>query len=173
MIDLKELKKLADAAIAANPEPVHLINKDADALFMNAATPQTILDLLAHIQQQEERIKELEEAKRRLEVLDKLFWLAAEDIVFFSSYNTAIGDWDDDWHPAVNVSDTFFYASADAESLKDEEIDSLIQLLKQFGMDGVVAWSANKRGMEPLQQLKTEKYLEARAAMAAQSKEQG
>jgi hypothetical protein len=110
---------------------------------------------------QPETLEQAAERNRRLETLDKLFWLASRDIIFFGSYNTAIGKWDEHWHPAVNVNDTFYYASADAEDLKEEEIDGLIDVVKKFSHDGVTAWAARRRGMEPLPQLQTDKYREA------------
>jgi len=118
---------------------------------------------------QPETVEQAAERNRRIETLDKLFWLASRDIIFFGSYNTAIGTWDEHWHPAVNVNDTFYYASADAEDLKEEEIDGLIDVVKKFSHDGVTAWAARRRNMDPLPQLQTDKYREAVAYLAARA----
>lgn len=114
-----------------------------------------------------ERLKTaFSECERRLSVLDRLFYLEAHDVVFFGTYNEAIGNWDDHWHPAVCVNDTFNYG-ADADSLPEDQIDVLTDIHKRFGHEGVIAWSATRRGCEPLEKWRTAKYLEARAAIDA------
>jgi hypothetical protein len=70
----------------------------------------------------------------------------------------------------VGVNDTFYYASADAEDLKEDEIDGLIDVVKKYSHDGVTAWAARRRNMEPLPQLQTDKYREAVAYLASQAR---
>lgn len=99
----------------------------------------------------------------------KLYWLAAQDVVFFSSWDEASqahreNDLDF-FSPCVGLNDTFAYACADAEALTDDQIDSLIFAYRNFGGDGVTAWGALRRKCEPLPQLRTEKYHAARAAL--------
>ena len=96
-----------------------------------------------------------------------LFWLAARDVVFFSTYNEDIKDWDNGWHAAVNCNDTFYYASADATHLAPGRECEVRAAFDRWEWAGVVAWCAIERGEEPLEQLRTEKYRQARAAIDA------
>lgn len=100
----------------------------------------------------------------------KLYWLAAQDTIFFSSYDEERHEWRADmefYSPVVCLNDTFAYACADGELLPDDQIDSLIDMHKRFGHDGVVAWAAHRRGREPIAKLQNGKYQEALAAIDA------
>jgi hypothetical protein len=99
-----------------------------------------------------------------LEDCEHLFWLAARDFVFFSTYNGQTEDYDAGWHQAVNCNDTFYYASADACGLEPHEAKAVRAAVEQWGWAGAVAWCALKRNEEPLKELQTEQY---RAAMLA------
>lgn len=102
--------------------------------------------------------------------LRKLYHLAARDVIFFSTYDEDTNSWPDCgefFTPVVNVNDTFAYATADAQRITDDQIDTLIRLERRFGNDGVVAWAAAVRGCEPLEPYRTEKYRLARAAYSA------
>lgn len=97
----------------------------------------------------------------------QLFWLAARDIVFFSTYNEEIEDWDNGFHAAVNCNDTFYYACADAEGLAPGEAYKVRDFYERYGWAGVVAWAAKKRGAEPLKELQDDKYSEAMAELSS------
>lgn len=92
---------------------------------------------------------------------EHLFWLAAHAGVFFTPYNEETKGWDDYWRPVINVSDTFYYACADAEGMKVSDAAELQHIFEQYGWDGIVAWVAIKRDEQPLAQLQTLKYSEA------------
>jgi len=110
--------------------------------------------------------RELAEAQRDTVRLHKLYWLAAQDVIWFSAYDEKTRTWPDDHYtPCVMLNDTFTYASADGESLTDDQIDTLIAAYKQYGNDGVIAWASARRGAEPLPELQTVAYRNARAAM--------
>jgi len=97
--------------------------------------------------------------------LRKLFYLAAQDVIWFSTYDEDTQTWPDCgefFTPVVNVNDTFAYATADAERVTDAQIDNLIAVHKQFGGAGVIAWAASVRGSEPLAAYQTERYFAAR-----------
>ena len=117
---------------------------------------------------------ELAEAKKDAERLHKLYWLAAQDVIFFATYDSKTKTWPDIsskfYCPCVCLNDTFAYASADGEELTDDQIDRLIDAYKRWGNHGVIAWASLLRHSAPLQKLETKEYLEARAAMAAQEK---
>lgn len=104
----------------------------------------------------------IDAAVKHARMMETLFWLAAYDFVFFGNYNPEIKDWDKDWHCYAYCSDTFFYASADAEGLAEGEEEFLKEVAEKFGWDGVVAWCAVKREMDPLQELLTPKFYEAK-----------
>jgi hypothetical protein len=110
----------------------------------------------------------VEDLAARCQALEKLFWLAARDVVFFSTYNDTTGDWDDGWHPAVNLNDTFCYACADAAPVRLDELDLLIEIYRRFGDDGVTAWAAQKRKADPIPPHRTEAYHAASRYLAAQ-----
>lgn len=98
---------------------------------------------------------------------EHLFWLAAEDIVFFSHYNSEIEDYDGGFHAAVNCNDTFNYASVDAEDLAPGQAHKVRDFYERYGWAGVVAWASKKRGIEPLKELQDDKYREAMAELSS------
>jgi hypothetical protein len=103
-----------------------------------------------------------------VERMQKLFYLAAQQVIFFSTYDPVTDSWPDIgefYCPCVNLSDTFAYACADGERLDDSEIDRLIRAHKEWGYDGVVAWASLIRKCEPIEPHRTPKYHEARAAL--------
>lgn len=104
---------------------------------------------------------------------EKLFWLAARDVVFFGTYNEDTKDWDDGWHVAVSCNDTFYYASADAWSFKPKDVGKVKDVYDKWGLDGVVALCAVARKETPLKQLQTAKYHEAYAELAARAASEG
>lgn len=108
-----------------------------------------------------------------VERMRKLFWLAKEDVIFFSGYDAKTDTWPDIgeyWSPCVNLNDTFAYACADGERLDDSEIDRLIAAHKQWGYDGVVAWASLIRKCEPIEPRRTAEYHEARSALTKEVK---
>lgn len=115
-----------------------------------------------------DQVREVEALRAEIERLRKLFWLAKEDVIFFSGYDEKTDSWPDIglyWSPCVNLGDTFAYACADGERLDDSDIDRLIMAHKGWGYDGVVAWASLLRQSEPIPPLRTEKYHEARRAL--------
>jgi hypothetical protein len=81
--------------------------------------------------------------------------LLLDDVVELSNGDGKITIW-------LNVNDTF-YTAADGESVPESDLELLASLNGNYGFDGVVAWVAKKRGMEPLEfkYKKTSNYLEA------------
>ncbi len=67
----------------------------------------------------------------------------------------------------LNVGDTFAYACADAEEVPADEatLALLARLYSEHGGSGLVAWAARRRGVEPLEQLRTPAYMAAREAL--------
>ncbi|MFA5024062.1 MAG: hypothetical protein WC523_03860 [Patescibacteria group bacterium] len=61
----------------------------------------------------------------------------------------------------INMSDTFAWGCADAEDVPVEKLESVYDLYKQFGQDGLTAWVADCRNMEPLKYWQRDKYKEA------------
>lgn len=99
--------------------------------------------------------------------LEKLFWLAAHDYVFFSTYNPVTEGWDNGWYGYLNVNDTFHYATCEGEEFPIEDLPTITKLAEQYGWDGIVAYAAIKRNMDPIKPLITTKYLEARHELEA------
>jgi hypothetical protein len=62
-------------------------------------------------------------------------------------------------------SDTFAYATADAEPVPDDQIAIVRRLYADYGDAGLIAWASWHRGCEPLQQHRTETYQMARASL--------
>lgn len=95
-----------------------------------------------------------------IEILHKLFWLAANDYVFFSSYD---GENEcsskESSFPAVNCNDLFYCASADGENVEINEIDDLIEMVHRFGQIGSDAWASVKRNQEPIKYKRLETRL--------------
>lgn len=104
----------------------------------------------------------MSELEQKLHDYECLFWLAARDIVFFSTYNDTFECWDNGFHACILCNDTFYYACADAEAIAPEESHIVKEYFEDFGWDGVVAITSVFRGSDPLKQLMTDKFLEAR-----------
>jgi hypothetical protein len=67
--------------------------------------------------------------------------------------------WDEDLNFAINCSDSFFYATADAEEIKtNEDIDLLEECLKEMGHHGDLLYCYRKRKLPVLNWLK--KYID-------------
>jgi hypothetical protein len=126
------------------------------------SSPALVLDVnnLAHMAKE---LAHYRENMRGYEEIEALFWLAARDIVFFATYDEDVHDWTNGFSLAINVNDTFYYASADAEQLKLKDTVSLKRLYQTFGYSGIEAYVAMSRDMEVLPELRTERYKEARA----------
>ena len=99
--------------------------------------------------------------------LDALLASYFNGYIFFTGYNPDIGEWDDDWHPAILCSDTFCYA-ADGENFKATDLKLISDLYAEFGYAGVTAWVAHKRKQEPLAKYITEDYERAKDRLMAQ-----
>ena len=91
-------------------------------------------------------------------ILKKRIRLVADDIAFFGFDSTLV----------LNCGDTFAYACADAEEVPDDQIDLVRRMHDKFGYVGLTAWIAARRKCEPLIQLRTEAYREARAFLEQQ-----
>ena len=55
-----------------------------------------------------------------------------------------------DEHVGVNTNDTFVYACADAERVRYEDIEPLMELIRDYGRWGDVLWAAKRRNEKPL-----------------------
>lgn len=87
------------------------------------------------------------EVKRRREALErkeKLEYLAAQDVVFWSTYNDATDQHDDKGHPAIICND-LFCPGADAEGIEESEIDKVFDAYKTGGDSGIEEWIKRKR----------------------------
>ena len=103
----------------------------------------------------------------------KLYHLLARDVIFFSQYDEDTNTWPDCgefFAPCVRLNDTFAYATADGERLRDDQLDLLIKMDRLFGQSGVIAWAAQVRGSEPLEPYRTENYRAAREWLRVQEK---
>ena len=101
-----------------------------------------------------------------VKTINLMMWLAARDLLFFSEYDDEDMDWEGEevgFSCAILCNDTFYYASADAESICDvEDLELVKYLYEKYSYDGVVAWVSSQRNwQEPLKPLQTDKYYEA------------
>ena len=96
-----------------------------------------------------QRTAELEAATREVDLAEKKAWLAAHDVGFFSMWNGT----DHSGPPklALLCNDTFAWATADAEDVLDEQIDTIVELFKSEGEAGVIKWIAQQRNMKPME----------------------
>lgn len=86
----------------------------------------------------EQKIAQLE---ARIKEYEQLLWLAAEIRLFFSHYNIAAKQFDDGAYPELNC------IAKDARPLKEK-----------YGLSGIVAWAAKKRGKHAPEELQDDKY---------------
>ena len=99
---------------------------------------------------------------RTIEEYEHLFWLAARDIIFFSEYNENLDDWDNGWYAAVSCNDTFYYASADAQSLAPGREHEVRDIFERYGWSGVTAWCCRERDYpEPIKEIQDDNYRKA------------
>lgn len=49
----------------------------------------------------------------------------------------------------INLNDTFSYACADGEHVKENDYPEIVQIWKRWGWIGLVCWSAKKRNEDP------------------------
>jgi hypothetical protein len=102
--------------------------------------------------------------EEELVLMQKLFFLALHDVIFFGTWDQAESErlgnayWGEDAIPCLLCNHTFYYASADAENFEESDIDIIIDLYKRFAYAGVTAWIAAKRGIEPLSELNNDAY---------------
>jgi len=97
---------------------------------------------------------------RTVEEYEHLFWLAARDIVFFSTYNEELDDYDNGWRAVVICNDVFYYA-ADSQRLPPHREHEIREMFEKYGWAGVTAWVAFERGEEPLKEIQDKEYLKA------------
>lgn len=64
-----------------------------------------------------------------------------------------------------NLNDTFEYATADSEQIyldNDGNQDMLVDVWAKFGFTGIIAYVAKMRGIDPVPELRTEDYYQAK-----------
>ena len=89
------------------------------------------------------------------EVKSALVTLLFDDSIMLHERDDKVSVW-------INVNDTFYYA-ADMEDIAIEDLPTLAYMYEHYDDDGIVAWVAKKRDMEPLETKfeKTDNYLAA------------
>lgn len=69
---------------------------------------------------------------------------------------------------SINLNDTFYYASADSETIYEYDIAKILPTFKKYGQDTLVAYAAIVRGHDPqIKQNITENYKEAKKELGA------
>ncbi len=66
------------------------------------------------------------------------------------------------------VSDTFSYACSDCEIVSLEDLPLIRVMWREFGYDGLVAWVAKKRNIEPVQEYRNSHYRRAMECLSEQ-----
>ena len=80
----------------------------------------------------------------RLQILEAQRELTAADVAFPCEDGTF----------SLLLSDTFDFASADAEKIPDVEVVRLAQLYKDYGWDALMVWAEDKRGQRVIKPLR-------------------
>ena len=107
-------------------------------------------------------MKNLSERKAKtMEEFEHLFWLAARDIIFFSTFNENLDDWDDGWHAVVSCNDMFIYATADATKIAPGREHEVREIFEKYGWGGVAAWCSIERKEEPIKEIQDKQYHKA------------
>lgn len=95
-----------------------------------------------------------------------------EDIVYLYCHNLIVDfagdDFNDELEVAILCNDTFTYASADAEEIPAGREHEVRTIHEKYGYEGVIAWCAKERKMEPLDHWQTAKYTLARKELEAE-----
>ena len=107
-----------------------------------------------------------DEARRDAERIRALHYLAAQDVVFFSTY-----DIQTDQHSTTTgfpcvLSNDIFGSGADAELLPDDQILRLERIYREYGHDGVIAWLCERTGLTPWRPERYPNLPNVRAAIA-------
>lgn len=88
---------------------------------------------------------------------EHIFWLVARDYAFlYVDENEECVN--NGWKITINCNDTFYYACADCEDISPGEAKKVRAFAEKFGLSGVVAYAAFKRGNPPLKELQTKEY---------------
>ena len=60
--------------------------------------------------------------------------------------------------PWILMNDTFAYACSDGEELPLDDLPTVLQLWREFKWSGLIAWAAQRRGIEPIGPHRGEQY---------------
>lgn len=91
---------------------------------------------------------DVERLEKEIEHYRMMRELAVNDIAFFGGGQG---------YPFVLLlNDTFYYPSADGETIGEEEIPAVYHLWKEGGRDALFRWAENKRGMKVLTEVQEE-----------------
>ena len=94
-----------------------------------------------------------------------------EDIVYLYCNDVIIDFVDEEFSNlvvAVGCNDTFAYASADAEDIPPGREHEVRAMHEKYGDEGVIAWCAKERSVEPQIDWQTAKYNLARKELEAE-----
>jgi hypothetical protein len=82
-----------------------------------------------------------------------------EELIVGEALSLSIGD--DGIQTYLRVNDTFYYACSDCEDVTLEDLPLIRVMWREYGYDGLVAWVAKKRNIEPVQEYRNSHYRRA------------
>jgi hypothetical protein len=86
---------------------------------------------------------------------DAFVTLLLDDVIMMNDVDGEVKLW-------VLMNDIFFWACADGEDVELDNLPLLRDLYLEYGYDGLIAWVAKKRGIEPQEPVITDEYKKAR-----------
>lgn len=124
--------------------------------ILHGGTLDKDFDLERIVEGAERAADELDQLKRTVEWFRAAHWLLANEYSFIAPadgefcFVAAEMSTDGDCKLALNMSDTFAFACADAEDFLYSEAPELVRIAKEEGWPGLNRWAAAKRGMRPI-----------------------
>jgi hypothetical protein len=108
----------------------------------------------------------MDDEARAVSAAKLLIVMSVDGDIVFTHYNPIANTWDmDHAFAAARVGDAFNCGQEDAESILLQDVDALYSAWTRFYFDGIVAWAAKKRGVDPQPSFQTNDYHAARALL--------
>jgi hypothetical protein len=76
---------------------------------------------------------------------------------------------DDSIQTYLQINDTFYYACSDCEDVTLEDLPLIRVMWREYGYEGLVAWVAKKRNIDPVQECRNGHYRRAMECLSEQA----
>jgi len=168
---LDDLQKLAENTVLDYKKEIAQLKEESAQLRKNLDSEIDFVDhILGKMDYLEKRVESCSpeaEYKQKLLEAEVAFWGSdwGEDGRAWDAQGNIIKENYLGIHLCLLLNDTFYYASADAETVPNGMVKRVWEIYEKWGFDGLLAWAALRRKEQPLKPLITDKYKEAYASL--------